>query len=196
MQIAEFCDMKELEAIINNWSKCTGLAAVVVEKDGQCLVKSANAKDVDASSLKEIIIPIALDDGITIGKVLGGQLGEAVKTKDEIKAASDLLSGVIELFVKSSYYIIMKNKNEGMDQVTELIEKANENVKQIQGFSSKQKILALNASIEAARAGEAGKGFAVVAGEVESLAKGMNATSVNIKEALDALTMIITAMNQ
>lgn len=124
-----------------------------------------------------------------------------VKTKAQIDASATLLGDVINMFVRASYNNMMNkdilsNQKEGIADAVGYIEQANENVKQIQGYSSKQKILALNASIEAARAGEAGKGFAVVAGEVESLAKGMNATSINIKEALDSLTKIVTALNK
>lgn len=73
---------------------------------------------------------------------------------------------------------------------------SNENTHQIEAYSSRQKILALNASIEAARSGEAGKGFAVVAQEVQKLAQGMTTTSVNIKNALKEVTDTIMQLKQ
>ncbi len=73
---------------------------------------------------------------------------------------------------------------------------ANENTHQIEAFSNRQKILALNASIEAARSGEAGRGFAVVAQEVQKLAQGMAVTSVNIKNALKQVTDTIMQLKQ
>ena len=73
---------------------------------------------------------------------------------------------------------------------------ANESTKQIDSFSKRQKMLALNASIEAARTGEAGRGFAVVAKEVQALAQGMGVTSVQITEALKVVTETIMALNQ
>lgn len=82
------------------------------------------------------------------------------------------------MFVRASY-ATMQNQNlisgmkEGIGRAAEQIVIANENIKQIEGFSKRQKMLALNASIEAARAGEAGKGFSVVADEVQKLAQGM-----------------------
>lgn len=104
------------------------------------------------------------------------------------------------MFVRASY-ATMQNQNlisgmkVGIGKAAEQIVIANENTKQIEGYSKRQKMLALNASIEAARAGEAGKGFSVVADEVQKLAQGMGGTSVRIKRALDAVTDTIMALN-
>lgn len=124
-----------------------------------------------------------------------------VKTKEQIEASANLLGDVINMFVRSSYESyrnggMMKAITTGVKKAAEEIVIANENTKQIEKFSSRQKILALNASIEAARAGEHGKGFAVVADEVQKLAQGMGQTSDSIKKSLDILTETINAMNR
>ena len=105
------------------------------------------------------------------------------------------------MFVRASYATTI-NKNmlsglrEGISKAADQIVVANDNTKQIEAYSNRQKILALNASIEAARAGEAGRGFSVVAEEVQKLAQGMAATSVNIKKALGEVTETINSLNK
>ena len=124
-----------------------------------------------------------------------------VKSRDEIDASANLLGDVINMFVRASYATTI-NKNmlsglrEGISKAADQIVVANDNTKQIEAYSNRQKILALNASIEAARAGEAGRGFSVVAEEVQKLAQGMAATSVNIKKALGEVTETINSLNK
>lgn len=124
-----------------------------------------------------------------------------VRTREGIEAAANLLGDVINMFVRASYATsqnqkIVEDLKEGISRAADQIVVANENTKQIEGFSNRQKMLALNASIEAARAGEAGRGFAVVAEEVQKLALGMSVTSKNIREALGSVTETITSLNQ
>ncbi len=124
-----------------------------------------------------------------------------VKSRDEIEASANLLGDVINMFVRASYATTI-NKNmlsglrEGISKAADQIVVANDNTKQIEAYSNRQKILALNASIEAARAGEAGRGFSVVAEEVQKLAQGMAATSINIKKALGEVTETINSLNK
>ena len=125
----------------------------------------------------------------------------SVKTREEIEASATLLGDVINMFVRASYssyknQSIVEGLKDGIQKAADQVLLANESRKQIEAFSSRQKILALNASIEAARAGESGKGFAVVATEVKKLAEGMVETSTNIKNALDAVTETIMSLNK
>lgn len=124
-----------------------------------------------------------------------------VKTKKEIEASAQLLGDVINMFVRASYATrqnqhLVTELRDGIHKAAEQLVRANDNTKQIEAFSKRQKILALNASIEAARAGEVGKGFSVVAGEVQKLAQGMGATSLQITQALNEVTKTITALNK
>lgn len=124
-----------------------------------------------------------------------------VKTRTQIEASANLLGDVINMFVRASYATkqnqrLFTDLREGISRAAEQIVVANESTKQIDNFSKRQKMLALNASIEAARTGEAGRGFAVVAKEVQALAQGMGVTSVQITEALKVVTETIMALNQ
>lgn len=125
----------------------------------------------------------------------------SIKTREEIEASASLLDDVINMYVRASYATaqnetIVSELKDGIQQAAGQIENANNSVKQIETFSKRQKMLALNASIEAARAAEHGKGFAVVAEEVQKLAQGMAVTSVAIREALNNLNDTITNLNK
>ena len=110
------------------------------------------------------------------------------------------------MFVRASY-VNRKNENlvgelkGGITKAAEQIEEATDKTKEIDGYSKRQQILALNASIEAAaveaaRAGAAGKGFAVVATEVQKLARDMATSSADIKKLLGELHVTINHLNQ
>lgn len=124
----------------------------------------------------------------------------SIKTKAQIEASATLLGDVINMFVRASYATqknekLLTNLRSGIQTAAEQIVVANDSTKQIEGYSSRQRMLALNASIEAARAGTAGRGFAVVADEVQKLAQGMAETSTTIKKALNDLTATIESLN-
>ena len=124
-----------------------------------------------------------------------------VKTREQIDASANLLGDVINMFVRASY-VNRKNENlvgelkGGITKAAEQIEEATDKTKEIDGYSKRQQILALNASIEAARAGDQGRGFAVVATEVQKLARDMATSSADIKKLLGELHVTINHLNQ
>lgn len=143
---------------------------------------------------------VARELGIDEEKYISALRKVNVKTKEQIEASANLLGDVINMFVRASYDeytngAIIERVTNGVVKCADEIESTLEITKTIEGFSSKQNILSLNASIEAARAGEAGRGFAVVASEVSKLAKDMGAASQDIKERLLRLADAIHEMS-
>lgn len=125
----------------------------------------------------------------------------SIKPWEQIKASASLLGDVINMFVRSSYQeqhnaAILETMREGITKAAEEIDGVNASTSQINGFCTRQNMLALNASIEAARAGESGKGFAVVATDVQKLASGMAETSKDINNSLARLTVTINGLNK
>mgnify|MGYP005931380057 CR=1 FL=1 len=130
--------------------------------------------------------------GIDEDKYIAALQKVNVKTSEEIHASADLLGDVINMFVRASYTSyqnshILSELKTGISNAAEQLQTANDKVKQIDGFSKRQNILALNASIEAARAGEQGRGFAVVAAQIQKLAEQSNESARQIEAIINTL---------
>jgi len=109
--LKNFCDTEELLAILENWSKGTGLSSIVVDNDGIPVTKSYgmspfcayvqslekgrkrcsdNWKDKKDglhqchAGFYDFSIPLILPDGTQIGKILAGQMRSDEQSVDEI----------------------------------------------------------------------------------------------------------------
>jgi methyl-accepting chemotaxis protein len=87
----------------------------------------------------------------------------------------------------------MLSKIEGLQQITEQLQKMAADVASIAWQTN---LLALNAAIEAARAGEAGRGFAVVANEVRSLSNRSADAGKHIAQQVGQISAAIEATCQ
>lgn len=100
MTIKEFCDMKKLENIMDNWAKSTGLAVAAVDESGEGIGECFNFIDFyldliredlknttfdglteeeetvfrQHADLTDFIIPVTLPDGTLVGALIGGQI--------------------------------------------------------------------------------------------------------------------------
>ena len=127
---------------------------------------------------KEIYGQFLLED-LSLGEIARDAGISRQGVHDIVKRCEQALAGYEEKLHLVEKFMTVKNK-----------------VKQIDGFSKRQNILALNASIEAARAGDTGRGFAVVAVEVQKLARGMGEASDDIKKAINEVTQTITSLDK
>ena len=111
INLQEFCDMEQLYRLIDNWSKCSGMSAVIVDQEGNrtsesfgmtefCSLMHDNenaAKSCMATWKTEregiyvcpvgfcdFSIPIVLPDGQVLGRVLAGQALSADQKEEEI----------------------------------------------------------------------------------------------------------------
>lgn len=86
--------------------------------------------------------------GIDEDKYIAALQKVNVKTSEEIHASADLLGDVINMFVRASYTSyqnshILSELKTGISNAAEQLQTANDKVKQIDGFSKRQNILAL-----------------------------------------------------
>lgn len=194
MKIQEFCDVEELNVIVDNWSKCCGMIVDITDDEDSL------GKVVDVVFESDIRLP----DETKVATLTAGyaKMGERQEGAEEAtEAAKELLLKMVGLFINSSYQTYtsaarMTRIQESVDKAAAEIQSANASTSTIAGYSKKQNILALNASIEAARAGESGRGFAVVASEVQKLAEGMAVTSKEIIATLNELTVTIMDLKE
>ena len=100
ISLEEFCDMEQLYALLDNWAKCSGLSAVIVDAQGQAtsddfgltpfcaLIKGDDTGCACCAStwkvnhegiyvcplgLRDFSVPINLPDGTLLGRVMAGQ---------------------------------------------------------------------------------------------------------------------------
>lgn len=169
--------------------------------DGTVLGSVIGGQVLPENPNEEAFRRVARELGIPEDKYIDALHKVSIRSREAIEASANLLGDVINMFVNASYH---EKQNEhmvdkmrtGIAQAASEISEANTCTAEIEGFSKRQNMLALNASIEAARAGEMGKGFAVVATEVQKLAKGMAESSKEIAQRLAVLTETINKLNE
>lgn len=121
-------------------------------------------------------------------------------TEQRIRAAANLLETITNQLINLEYF---KSKNNThLDAVQKGITQSTETVNQINGYtshlkkiSSRQRILALNASIEAARSGEAGAGFAVVAKSMQDLSSQSDDIYKDIENSVTEITAAFSSLS-
>lgn len=123
-----------------------------------------------------------------------------VSTEKRIRAAAGLLETITNQLVNLEYYKYVNATHleavqKGLEQSTETVNVINEYTSHLKKISSRQRILALNASIEAARSGEAGAGFAVVAKSMQDLSSQSDDIYKDIENSVEEITTAFSSLS-
>lgn len=121
-------------------------------------------------------------------------------TEKRIRAAAGLLETMTNQLVNLEYYKYMNATHleavqKGLSQSTDMVNTINEYTSHLKKISSRQRILALNASIEAARSGEAGAGFAVVAKSMQDLSSQSDDIYKDIENSVEEITKAFSSLS-
>ena len=145
--LQEFCDMDQLFRLLDNWSKCCGMATMIVDKEGSPLSRDfglsefchmiqssekgkACCKKIWESDLEgmyecpfgfwDFSIPIVLPDGQILGKVLAGQSLSVNQIEEEILHKTSGI-GIEEGTVKEVLSRTNRKTEKGMQEAFDLL---------------------------------------------------------------------------
>ncbi|MDD6351207.1 MAG: methyl-accepting chemotaxis protein [Lachnospiraceae bacterium] len=198
MKLQDFCDLKEVNALIEDWEKASGLLAALTAPDGSVL---GQAKEMNETAGRDLVI-----EGEKIGQLhcgyskdSEGPVGSSQTEKAD--AAVSLLFLSLTNTITKQYYKYaashrLKRLSDGIEATDELVRQIMSCTVNLKNIQKRQKIVAINASIEAARVGEAGRGFAVVAEEVEKLSESSSEVNSTIEKVVSEIKNTVSSLKE
>ena len=147
LTLQDFCDMQQLYKLLDNWSKSSGMSAVIVDNHGKRVSQSfgmteicqmvkespqgdANCARKMQSSIKgfyicpmgfsDFAVPIVLPNGQVLGKVLAGQ-ALSLEQKDETIIQNALRIGLDEEKVRAALKTVKRKTAKEMEGSYELL---------------------------------------------------------------------------
>ncbi len=209
IDIKKFLDLNALQEIQDQFSESTGLAAIVVDPEGNYITKGSNFSGSFQAGLMDFSTDITIS-GEKVGAIISGlpkeseeeqfrsparesgANGETLKkvpgrSEHMIRASAQMLGNIVNQLVNLEYVKAITQKRNDIfgseiSKIQRSLSEVTEKTHDLQKVASMENILSINASIEAARAGEAGVGFAVVAREFGDISKNSGAVYQRIHE--------------
>ena len=77
IKVQEFCDMKKFNALVSNWSKSTGLGAVVYGVEGENIMSYGLNRD-DVKKVRDFEFQVHIDDAEKADAVFTKLMGDQV----------------------------------------------------------------------------------------------------------------------
>ncbi len=147
LKIQDFCDMEKFENIMGNWAKCTGLATVAVDTDGEYISECYNFTDFCIkltrgseegcrrcekcdregkgvytchAGLVDFGIPITLKDGTVLGSVIGGQVLPENPDENKFRAVARELDINEDTYIDALHRVNIRSRDE-IESAAELL---------------------------------------------------------------------------
>ncbi|MDD6450414.1 MAG: methyl-accepting chemotaxis protein [Lachnospiraceae bacterium] len=198
MKLQDFCDLKVVNALIEDWERVTGLKAILLSPDGSPLGQEKELKDAESRDLMIEDEKVAeLHCGYDATEEVQEDAHESEKKDAAVSLLYQSLSNTLyEHYFKYAADHRLKRLADGIEATDELVRQIMSCTVNLKNIQKRQKIVAINASIEAARVGEAGRGFAVVAEEVEKLSESSSEVNATIEKVVSEIRNTVSSLKE